>query len=104
MRSDFYLNPARGQLKQDEVFFYPSSFAPKILSRKTGSAVPSRVSPLILYTQAESDWLAVPSRVSPLILYTRAESDWLVLTRGIPPTFRDGFHLYTVNRHRVSPY
>ena len=31
---------------------------------------------------------AVPSRVSPLILLTRAESE--VLTHGIPPAFRDG--------------
>ena len=28
---------------------------------------------------------AVPPRVSPLILHTQAESDWLVLTHGIPP-------------------
>ena len=33
---------------------------------------------------------AVPSRVSSLILHTQAESDWLALTRRIPPAFRDG--------------
>ena len=37
---------------------------------------------------------AVPSRVSLLILHTRAESDWLVLARGIPPAFRDSVHLF----------
>ena len=51
-----------------------SPFAPEIWSRETDSAVPSRVSLLILNTQAESDWL--------------------VLTQGIPPAFRDGFHLF----------
>ena len=40
--------------------------------------------------------LAVPSCVSPLILRTRSESDWLmVLTDGL---------IYTVNYHRVSSY
>ena len=37
---------------------------------------------------------AVPSRVSPLIVHTQAESDWLVLTHGIPPAFRDGVQIY----------
>ena len=39
---------------------------------------------------------AAPSRASPLILHTQAESDWLVLTHGISPAFRDGVivHLY----------
>ena len=49
---------------------------------------------------------AVPSRVSPLIIHTQAESDWLVLTHGIPPAFRDGVYSSipsTVIRHRVSP-
>ena len=36
---------------------------------------------------------AVPTRVNPLILHTQAESDWLVLTHGIPPASRDGVHL-----------
>ena len=58
----------------------------RIWSRETGSAVPSRVSLLILHTQAESG---------------------LVLTHGIPPDFCDGVHLfkfiYTALRHRVSP-
>ena len=47
----------------------------RILSRETGSAVPSRVSPLILHTQAESDWL-------------------MVLTHGVHAAFRDGVHPY----------
>ena len=36
---------------------------------------------------------AVPSGISPLVLHTQAESDWLVLTHGIPPSFRDGVHI-----------
>ena len=47
-------NTARGQLNRGEVFFsYPRSPL-RILSRETGSAVPSRVSLFILHTQAES--------------------------------------------------
>ena len=49
----------------------------------------------------------VPSRVSPPILYTQAESDWLVLTPGISPAFRDGVIVHLViqpvKRHRVNP-
>ena len=66
------VNPARGQLNRKNVFFY-CSFATKyvfVWSRETGSAVPSRVSLLILHNQAESDWL--------------------VLANGIPPAFRGG--------------
>ena len=38
--------------------YFPTSRSRLITwSRETGSAVPSRVSPLILHTQAESDWL-----------------------------------------------
>ena len=65
----------------------------RILSLETRSAVPTRVSPLILYTQAESDWLVLNHGISPLILHTQAESDWLVLNRGIPRAFRDGAHM-----------
>ena len=50
---------------------------------------------------------AVPSCVSPLILHTQAESDWLmVLTHAIPPAFRDGVYSSlpsTEIRHRASP-
>ena len=45
-------NPARG------CSFSRSPFAPEnFVSRETGSAVPPRVSPLIIHTRAESDWL-----------------------------------------------
>ena len=50
------VNPARGQLNRENKYFAVlSPFAPKIWSRETSSAVPSRVSLLIyLHTQAES--------------------------------------------------
>ena len=40
---------------------------------------------------------AVPSRVSPLILYIQAESDWLLCTHGIPPVFCGSGHLSTLS-------
>ena len=47
-------NPARGQLNKENVFFpCPRSFL-RIYSSEIGSAVPSRVSPLVLHTLAES--------------------------------------------------
>ena len=46
-------NPARGQLNR-EINISLSPFEPKIRSRETGSAVRSRVSLLILHTQAQS--------------------------------------------------
>ena len=54
----------------------------RVWSRELGSAVPSRVSPLILHTQAESD-----------------------VTYGNPlplPAFRYGFHQNHAMRHRAS--
>ena len=57
-RSDIFANPALGQL--NSCFFFPFSRSRlKIWSRETGSVVPFRISPLILHTQAESDWLMV---------------------------------------------
>ena len=50
-------NPARGQLNREKCFFPVPVRALRIWSRETGSAVPSRVSPLILHTQAKSDSL-----------------------------------------------
>ena len=41
---------------------------------------------------------AVPSRVSALILHTQAESDWLVLTHGILSASRGGVHLFIVQQ------
>ena len=60
---------------------------------------------------------AVPFRVSPLVLHTQTESDWLVLTHGIPSflplseidtidtidQMMITASIYTVNRHQVSP-
>ena len=55
----------------------------KLWSCETGSAVPSRVSPLILHTQAESSIINHQSSIINL-----------VLTHGIPPAFRDSVHIY----------
>ena len=41
-----------------------------------------------------SPGLAVPSRVSLLILHTQAESG--AYLRGIPPEFRGGVHLFSL--------
>ena len=46
---------------------------------------------------------AVPSRVSPLTLHTRPESDWLVFIRGTPPPLSATTPPYTVKRHPASP-
>ena len=69
-------NPARGQLNTENL--RPRS-RPRIWSRETGSAVPSRVS-LVISTL----------RVN------------LVLTYRIPPEFRGGVHLFILNRHTAS--
>ena len=63
-------NPARGQLKR-EIFSCPRSRL-RSWSREKGPAVPSRVSLLIFMLRMN-----------------------LVLTRGIPPDFRGGVHLYS---------
>ena len=47
-------NPARGQLNSEKCFFPCPCLRLRIRSRETGSAVPSRVSLIILYTQSES--------------------------------------------------
>ena len=46
-------NPARGQLNREKLIFPCLRTRLRIWSRETGSAVPSRVSLLILHTQAE---------------------------------------------------
>ena len=66
-------NPDRCQLNRKKMMFpYPRSRL-KLRSRATDSAVPSRVSLLILHTRRMN----------------------LVLTRGIPPDFRGGVHLFS---------
>ena len=55
------------------------SFAPEIWSHETG--------------------LAVPSRVGLFISILRLN---LVLTYEIPPDFRDGVHIFILNRHTPS--
>ena len=67
-------NPARGQLNRGKCVFPCPRSRLRIWSRESG--------------------LTVSSLVSPLILQTQAESDWLVLTHGISPAFRDGVHIY----------
>ena len=44
-------NPARGRLLNRENVFSMSPFAPESLVSRTGSAVPSRVSPLMVFTR-----------------------------------------------------
>ena len=75
-------NPARGQLNMGNRYFpvCPHSRL-KIWSRETGSAASSRVSLLILHTQAESG------------AYSRDSSSFP----------RRCLFIYTANRHRVSP-
>ena len=52
-QSGMVADPVRGQLNQD--FFPPCHHSRlRIWSRETGSAVPSRVSPLMFHTQTES--------------------------------------------------
>ena len=115
-------NPARGQLNSEQgklIFPCPRSRL-KIWSRKTGSAVPPRVSLLIWMDQpgkvanpargqlnseqgklifpcprlrlkiwSRKTGSAVPPRVSLPISIIRLK---LVLTYGIPPDFRGGVH------------
>ena len=72
-------NPARGQLNRENEYF-PVPFVPEnLVSRETGSAVPSRVSLLISILRLN-----------------------LVLTFGIPPEFRSGVHLFIQNRRTPS--
>ena len=72
-------NPARGQLNREKIFPCPRA-CPRIWSRETGSAVPSRVSLLISILRLN-----------------------LVLTYYvIPPEFRGGVHLFILNRHTPS--
>ena len=66
-------SPARGQLNR-ETDWYPSPLAPLNRSCETGLTVPSRVSPLFLPTQTETD------------AYWRAPL--------LPNAFLDGVHLY----------
>ena len=69
-------NPARGQLnKENNQFPCPPSRL-RVWSRKTGSAVLSRVSLLISILRLN-----------------------MVLTYGVPPEFRGGVHLFILNRH-----
>ena len=67
---DKVVDPARGQLNR-EIFFFPCPrWRLRIWSLETGSAVPSRASLLILYTQAEpgaySGDSSVKEKVSPI--------------------------------------
>ena len=51
---DLVANPARGQPNTDLIFLLWPRSRLRIWSRETDSAVPSRVSPVILQTQTES--------------------------------------------------
>ena len=65
--------------EQGKLIFPCPGSRPRIWSRETGSAVPSRVSLLI-----------------PILRLN------MVLTYRIPPEFRSGIHLFTLNRHTPS--
>ena len=54
VRLGLVANSARGELKRENAFFLSPRSGLRIWSRETGSAVPYRVRPIILYTQAES--------------------------------------------------
>ena len=72
-------NPARSQVNRENEYFPCPRSRLRIWSRKTGSAVPSRVSLLISILRLN-----------------------LVLTYGIPPEFRGGAHFFFLNRHTPS--
>ena len=66
-------NPTRGSAEQGKGIFPCPCSRLRILSRETGSAVPSRVSLLILHTQAESgSYLQSPDPVRDESLEKRA--------------------------------
>ena len=65
-RPDKVVNPARGQLNRDNYFSpYPRCSRLRIGSREAGPVVLSRVSLLILHTQAESGAYSRDSRFPP---------------------------------------
>ena len=72
-------NPARGsQLKQEKCFVSCPRSRLRIWSRETGSAVTSRVSPLILHTEADSGVYSRDSPTSSPLSVTASQSfnDW----------------------------
>ena len=75
-------NAACGQLKKGKNIFPCPRSRLRVWSRETGSAIPSRVSPLILHAQAESG------------AYPRAPL--------FPPAFRHGVVSAQEKRHRVN--
>ena len=87
-------NPVCGQLKRKHVFSL-TPFAPEnVISRETGSAFPSRVSLLILHTQAESgaysrDSSRFPQRLSsiPSTAIIEGQSRVIGSRNRVPVTF-----------------
>ena len=63
--------PARGQLNRENKYIFLSRSRLRIWSRKTASAVLSRVSLIILHTQAESHACCTRNRVSPELIGSR---------------------------------
>ena len=80
--SRLIFNPACGNLNRENMNFPYTRSRLRIWSRETGSAVPSRVSLLILHAQAESG------------AYSR--------TPLFPPAFHHGVVSAPEKRHRVS--
>ena len=77
-------NPARGQLnRENEYSPVPARTRLRFWSRETGSAVPSRVSLLILHTQAEYDAYSLDFsqflRRRPIYVYNIGEKPSVIL-------------------------
>ena len=70
--------------EKGKTFFPRPRSRMRIWSRETGSTFPSRVSPLILHTQTESDWLMLTHGLLSFLLLSATAS------------------IYTVDCHRFS--
>ena len=70
------VNPARcQQLNRENVFFLCPRMRLRVWSRETGSAVPSRVSLLILHSQAEQSGAYTRFYIGMAITYTQKSVD-----------------------------
>ena len=95
----WFANPACDHLNWETIFFRCPRSCLKIWSRETGSAVPSRVSPLILHAQDESDWLVLTRGISPAFRYFMASVPSLL---GHAIACTQWRSLSRVRRHRAS--
>ena len=88
-------NPARGHLNRECIFPSPRSRL-RIWSRETGSAVPSRVSPLI------TDGILPDFRHGAHLLNRHISSGQSRVYRGVTQLHTDGSSLPRVRRHSAS--